>query len=93
VVERPRGGPRFFETQNFGLVVKTWLNWRLGGALRWKGEANGWEGLGVVRGKLAPPRLLPPPVSVMDRWVGPREQVLNIPIAGDMGSVSLVACY
>jgi hypothetical protein len=25
VVERPRGGYRFFKTQNFGLVVKTWL--------------------------------------------------------------------
>jgi hypothetical protein len=25
VVERPRGGYRFFKTQNFGLMVKTWL--------------------------------------------------------------------
>jgi hypothetical protein len=25
VVERPRGGHWFFKTQNFGLVVKTWL--------------------------------------------------------------------
>jgi hypothetical protein len=25
VIERPRGGPMFFKTQNFGLVVKTWL--------------------------------------------------------------------
>jgi hypothetical protein len=37
----------FFETQNFGLVVKTWLNWRPDGALRWKGEIDGWEGRGV----------------------------------------------
>jgi hypothetical protein len=25
VVERPHGGHRFFKTQNFCLVVKTWL--------------------------------------------------------------------
>jgi hypothetical protein len=25
VIERPRGGHRFFKTQNFGLMVKTWL--------------------------------------------------------------------
>jgi hypothetical protein len=25
VVERPRGGHMFFKTQNFGLVVQTWL--------------------------------------------------------------------
>jgi hypothetical protein len=37
----------FFETQNFGLVVKTWLNWRPDGALRWKGEIVRWEGRGV----------------------------------------------
>jgi hypothetical protein len=32
----------------------------------------------VVCGKSAPSRLLPPLVSVKDRWVGPREQVLNV---------------
>jgi hypothetical protein len=47
----------FFETQNFGLVVKTWLNWRPGGALWWKGETTGWEGWGVGCGKPAPPWL------------------------------------
>jgi hypothetical protein len=26
---------------NFGLVDRTWLNWRLGGALRWKVETAG----------------------------------------------------
>jgi hypothetical protein len=30
VFERPRGGHRFFKTQHFGLVVKTWLKWRSG---------------------------------------------------------------
>jgi hypothetical protein len=35
----------------------------------------------VVCGKTAPLRLWPPPVSVKNRWVGPREQVLNVPIA------------
>jgi hypothetical protein len=29
---------------NFGLVGRTWLNWRPGGALRWKVETVGWEG-------------------------------------------------
>jgi hypothetical protein len=57
VVERPRGGHSFFKTQNFGLVVKTWLNWRQSGSLRWKGEIAGWEGRRVVRGKPAPPWL------------------------------------
>jgi hypothetical protein len=32
-------------------------NPRPGGALRWKVETAGWEGQGVVRGKMAPPRL------------------------------------
>jgi hypothetical protein len=35
----------------------SWLNWRPGGALRWKVEIAGWEGRGVVCGKRAPPRL------------------------------------
>jgi hypothetical protein len=26
-------------------------------------------------------KVIAPPVSVKDRWVGPREQVLNVPIA------------
>jgi hypothetical protein len=34
----------------------------------------------VVHEKLAPPRLLLPPVSVKARWVGPHEQVLNVSI-------------
>jgi hypothetical protein len=35
----------------------SWLNWRMGGALRWKVEIAGWEGRGVVCGKPAPLRL------------------------------------
>jgi hypothetical protein len=42
---------------NFGLVDRTWLNWRSGGTLRWKVETVDWEGQGVVCGKPAPPRL------------------------------------
>jgi hypothetical protein len=42
---------------NFGLVGSTWLNWRPGGALRWKVEIVGWEGRRVVCGKPTPPRL------------------------------------
>jgi hypothetical protein len=36
-----------FKIQNFGLVVTTRLNWRPGGALRWKGETASWKGQGV----------------------------------------------
>jgi hypothetical protein len=35
----------------------SWLNWRPGRALRWKGEIAGWEGRGVICGKPAPLRL------------------------------------
>jgi hypothetical protein len=66
---------------NFGIFCRVWLNWRPGGALRWKVETVSWECQRVVCEKLAPPRLYPPPVSVKDRWVDPREQVLNVPIA------------
>jgi hypothetical protein len=44
-------------------------------------ETIGRKGQGVVCGKSAPSRLLPPPVSVKDRLVGPHEQVLNVLIA------------
>jgi hypothetical protein len=36
---------------------RTWLNWRSGGAHRWKVKTAGWEGWVVVRGKPAPLRL------------------------------------
>jgi hypothetical protein len=58
VVERPRDGHSFFKkTQNFGLVVKTWLNWRPDEAIREKerqlvGKVGEW-----VCGKSAPLRL------------------------------------
>jgi hypothetical protein len=81
VVERPRDGHRFFKTQNFSLVVKTWLKWGPDGATRGKerhlvGKVEEW-----VCGKPAPQRLYPPPVLIKDRSVGPHEQVLNVPIA------------
>jgi hypothetical protein len=41
----------------------------------------GTTGREVVCGKPAPPRLYPPPVSIKNCSVGPREQVLNVPIA------------
>jgi hypothetical protein len=57
VVERPRGGHRFFKAQNFSLVVKAWLNWRLGGTLseKWRqlvGKIREW-----VCDKPTPPKL------------------------------------
>jgi hypothetical protein len=42
---------------NSSLVGRLWLNWRPGGALRWKVETIGREGRGVVCEKPAPPRL------------------------------------
>jgi hypothetical protein len=45
------------QTLHFGLVDSFWLNWRPGGALRWKVETASWEGQGVVCGKLTPPKL------------------------------------
>jgi hypothetical protein len=56
VVGRPHGGHRFLKF-NFGLSGRFWLNWRLGGTIRWKVEIVSWEGQGVVCGKLASPRL------------------------------------
>jgi hypothetical protein len=56
VVGRPRDGHRFLEL-NFGLFGRLWLNWRSGGALRWKVETVSWEGRGVICEKSAPLRL------------------------------------
>jgi hypothetical protein len=63
VVKRPCGGHRFFKTQNFGLVVKTWLNWRPGEALRWKGETVGWEGRGVGMWQVGTSKVVAPIVT------------------------------
>jgi hypothetical protein len=41
----------------FGLMDGSWLNWRLSGALRWKGETTGLEARGVICRNTAPPRL------------------------------------
>jgi hypothetical protein len=70
-----------FLNLNLGFFGILWLNWRPGGALRWKVETVSWEGQGVVCGKPAPLSLKCPSVSVKDRWVGPNEQVLKVPIA------------
>jgi hypothetical protein len=47
VVERPRGGHRFFKTQNLGLMVKIWLKvetgrGQLGGSME-PSEGKGGE--------------------------------------------------
>jgi hypothetical protein len=46
-VERPRDGHRVFDYSHFGLVAKTWLNWRPSGTIRGKVETAGWKGRGV----------------------------------------------
>jgi hypothetical protein len=55
MVGRPRSGHRFIKPK-LGLVGRNWLNWRPGGALRWKVETDSWEGQRVVCDKMAPPR-------------------------------------
>jgi hypothetical protein len=45
-----------FLNLNFVISDRFLLNWRPDGALRWKVETVGWEGLGVVCGMLAPLR-------------------------------------
>jgi hypothetical protein len=81
VVKRPHDDHRFIKLNTFGLVVKTWLNWRPDGATRGKGR----QLVGKVREWYVESRHLqgcsPPPVSVKDHSVGPREQVLNVQIA------------
>jgi hypothetical protein len=49
------------------------------------------ERSGSVMWKADTSKVVPPPVSVKDRWVSPCEQVLNIPITcWYIGPVSLV---
>jgi hypothetical protein len=80
VVKRPRGSHRFLKNSTLWSLAKIWLKWRPGGATRGKwGQLVGKVGEWVC-GKPAPPRLYPPPVSIKDRSVSPREQVLNVPI-------------
>jgi hypothetical protein len=55
VVGRPRGGHRILNSKPW--FSSSWLNRRPDGALRWKVKTAGWEGWGVVRGKLIPSRL------------------------------------
>jgi hypothetical protein len=42
---------------NFGSIDGLWLNWRSGGAIKWKVETTNWEGREVVCDKSAPSRL------------------------------------
>jgi hypothetical protein len=46
-----------FLNSNLVYFGSSCLNWRPNGALRWKGEAIGWEGWRVACGKLACSRL------------------------------------
>jgi hypothetical protein len=58
-----------------------WITWDRTGPLGGKQRIIGCEGQGLWCGKLAPPRLYLPSVSVKDGWVGPCDQVLNVLIA------------
>jgi hypothetical protein len=80
VVKRPRGSHRFSKVQNFGLIAGAWLKWRPGGPLGERGDS--WSGRsGSDTWKAGTSKVVAPPVSVKDRSIGPREQVLNVPIA------------
>jgi hypothetical protein len=73
VIERPRGGHRFFKTQNFGLMVKTWLKvetgqGQLGGSVEPSKGKGGESAVVILRFSM----WYPPPVSVKDRGVGTR---------------------
>jgi hypothetical protein len=47
-----------------------------------------------VMWKAGTSKVVAPPVLVKNRWVGPREQVLNVPVAYlYMGPVSLIAYH
>jgi hypothetical protein len=73
-------------TQQLGsliLIAKglCWIvNWRLGTDPRWKVEDYRLGMSGSVIWQADTFKVVAPPVSVRDRWVGPREQVLNVPI-------------
>jgi hypothetical protein len=54
VVERSRGDHRFFKTQNFGLVVKTWLKvetgrGQLGGSVEPSEGKGGKSAMAILR--------------------------------------------
>jgi hypothetical protein len=67
-------------------------NLRLGGALRWKVENRRLGRLGSVMYKAGTSKVVAPPKSFKNRWVDPREQVLNVPIAcRRFGPISPVA--
>jgi hypothetical protein len=55
-------------------------NLRLGGALRWKVEDHRLGRSGSEMWKASTSKVVALPMSVKDHWVGPREQVLNVPI-------------
>jgi hypothetical protein len=53
-------------------------NLRPGGALRWAVKDCRLGRLGSVMWKAGTSKVVSPPVLVKDRWVGPRDQVLNV---------------
>jgi hypothetical protein len=72
VVKRPRGRHRFFKTQHFGLVVKTWLNEDRAGPLGERGDS--WSGRSKSgMWQAGTSKVVASPVSIKDRSVDPRE--------------------
>jgi hypothetical protein len=53
-------------------------NLRPGGTLRWKAEDCRLEMSDSVMWKVNTSKVVAPPVLIKDRWVNPREQVLNV---------------
>jgi hypothetical protein len=54
------------------------FNLRSGGTLRWKVEDHQLGRSVSVMWQAGTSKVIAPPVLVKDRWVGPREQVLNV---------------
>jgi hypothetical protein len=65
--------PSLVQLVIIGLITWDWVR-----PIGEKRRTTSWESPGVWCGKLAPPKLWPLPLSVKDRWVSLREQVLNI---------------
>jgi hypothetical protein len=63
-------------------IDNCWMfNLRPGGALGWKVEVCRLGRSGSVMWRARTYKVVPPPLSVKDQWVGPREQVWNVLIA------------
>jgi hypothetical protein len=70
---------RFIVCSISSSISNCWIdNLRPGGDLRCKAEDSWLRRSGSVMWQTGTFKVVAPPVLVNDRWVGPREQVLNV---------------